>query len=61
MRGFVSIFDIRPQAANYEPNDDLYKELEGKVTELYLVGDAKGVRVQFIGNLHVPYRLALKN
>jgi 2,4-dienoyl-CoA reductase (NADPH2) len=46
--------------ANYEPNDSLYSELEGKVKELYLVGDAKGVQVQFIGNIHGPYRLALK-
>jgi 2,4-dienoyl-CoA reductase (NADPH2) len=46
--------------ANYEPNDDLYKQLTGKVGELYLVGDAKGVQVQFIGNIHGPYRLALK-
>ena len=46
--------------ANYEPDDDLYKQLTGKVGELYLVGDAKGVQVQFIGNIHGPYRLALK-
>jgi 2,4-dienoyl-CoA reductase (NADPH2) len=46
--------------ANYEPNGELYKELDGKVPELYLVGDAKGVQVQFIGNIHGPYRLALR-
>jgi 2,4-dienoyl-CoA reductase (NADPH2) len=46
--------------ANYEPDDALYKQLTGKVGELYLVGDAKGVQVQFIGNIHGPYRLALK-
>jgi 2,4-dienoyl-CoA reductase (NADPH2) len=46
--------------ANYDPNDDLYKELEGKVAELQLVGDAKGVQVQFIGNIHGSYRMALK-
>ena len=46
--------------ANYEPNDALYRELEGKVPELYLVGDAKGVQLQFIGNIHGPYRLALR-
>jgi 2,4-dienoyl-CoA reductase (NADPH2) len=45
--------------SNYEPNDDLYKELQGKVPELYLVGDAKSVQVQFIGNIHGSYRLAL--
>jgi 2,4-dienoyl-CoA reductase-like NADH-dependent reductase (Old Yellow Enzyme family)/thioredoxin reductase len=46
--------------SNYEPNDDLYKQLTGKVGELYIVGDARGVQVQFIGSVHGPYRLALK-
>lgn len=26
------------------PNDDLYKELEGKVSELYVIGDARQPR-----------------
>ena len=45
--------------ANYESNDKLYRELEGKVPELYLVGDAKSVQAQFIGNIHGPFKLAL--
>jgi 2,4-dienoyl-CoA reductase (NADPH2) len=45
--------------ANYESDDRLYKELEGKVPELYLTGDARAVQVQFIGNIHGAYRLAL--
>lgn len=46
--------------ANYTPNDGLYHELKGKITELYIIGDAKGVQVQFIGNIHGAYRTALK-
>ena len=46
--------------ANYDPDDHLYKELDGKVSELYLIGDAKGVQVQFIANIHGAYRLALR-
>jgi hypothetical protein len=45
--------------ANYESDDTLYRELEDKVPELYLTGDARAVQVQFIGNIHGPYRLAL--
>ena len=45
--------------ANYESDDRLYRELEGKVPELYLTGDARAVQVQFIGNIHGAYRLAL--
>lgn len=45
--------------ANYVPDDRLYRELEGKVPELYLTGDAKAVQVQYIANIHGPYRLAL--
>ena len=45
--------------SNYVSNDALYKELLGKVPELYLVGDAKSVQVQYIANIHGPYRLAL--
>ena len=45
--------------SNYESNDGLYRELEGKVPELYLIGDARAVQVQFIGNIHSAYRLAL--
>ncbi len=67
-KGLVLIYDGKEMlleadtiiTANYEPNNDLYKELDGKVNELYLVGDARGVQVQFIGNIHGPYRQALK-
>jgi len=45
--------------ANFESDDTLYRELEGKVPELYLTGDARAVQVQFIGNIHGSYRLAL--
>ena len=45
--------------AHYESNDSLYGELQGKVAELYLVGDAKAVQVQYIANIHGPYRLGL--
>ena len=45
--------------ANYERNDSLFRELEGKVPELYLIGDAKSIQVQYIANVHGPYRLAL--
>ncbi len=45
--------------SNYEPNDILFRELEGKIPDLHLIGDAKSVQVQFIGNIHGPYRLAL--
>jgi 2,4-dienoyl-CoA reductase (NADPH2) len=45
--------------AHYESNDTLYRELQGKVPELYLVGDAKAVQVQYIANIHGPYRLGL--
>jgi 2,4-dienoyl-CoA reductase (NADPH2) len=45
--------------ANYESDDRLYRELEGNVPELYLTGDARAVQVQFIGNTHGAYRLAL--
>jgi hypothetical protein len=45
--------------ANYESNADLFRELEGKVDRLYLVGDAKSVQVQYIADIHGPYRLAL--
>ncbi len=44
--------------SNYEPDDKLYRELEGKVPELHLTGDAKAVQVQFIGNILGAYRLA---
>ena len=45
--------------ANYEPNDELYRELEGKIPELHLVGDAKAVQLQYIANVIGPYKLAL--
>jgi 2,4-dienoyl-CoA reductase (NADPH2) len=45
--------------ANYDSNALLYKELQGKVPELHLVGDAKAVQVQYIANIHGPFRLAL--
>jgi 2,4-dienoyl-CoA reductase (NADPH2) len=45
--------------ANYEPNRDLHDQLIGKVPGLHLVGDAKAVQVQYIANVHGPFRLAL--
>ena len=45
--------------SNYEPDDRLYHELTDKVSELYLIGDARAVQVQFISNIHSAYRLAL--
>ena len=45
--------------ADYESDDRLFKELQGKVPELHLVGDAKAVQLNFIANIHGPYRLAL--
>jgi 2,4-dienoyl-CoA reductase (NADPH2) len=45
--------------ANYESEDSLYRELEGKVPELHLTGDARAIQVQYIANIHAPYRLAL--
>ncbi len=45
--------------ANYESNADLFRELAGKVQGLYLVGNAKSVQVQYIADIHGPYRLAL--
>jgi 2,4-dienoyl-CoA reductase (NADPH2) len=45
--------------SNYESNAPLYKDLEGAVPELYLVGDARSVQVQYIASIHGPYRLAL--
>jgi len=45
--------------SNYKSNDTLYKELEGEVPELHLVGDAKAVQTQYIANMHGAYRLAL--
>jgi hypothetical protein len=46
--------------ANHEPVSNLYQALQGKVDELYLAGDARSVQVQFLTNIHGPYRLALK-
>jgi len=46
--------------SNYAPNDDLYKKLQGKVPELYLVGDARSVQIQYIANIHGPFRTAIK-
>ncbi|MFC1958711.1 FAD-dependent oxidoreductase [Chloroflexota bacterium] len=45
--------------ANYESSDELYKELEGKVSELHLIGDAKAVQIQLIAPIHEGYRAAL--
>jgi len=45
--------------SNYESDDRLYRQLEGKVAELHVAGDAKSVQVQYIANIHGPYRLAL--
>ncbi|MFC2057241.1 FAD-dependent oxidoreductase, partial [Chloroflexota bacterium] len=46
--------------ANYESNNKLYKELEGKVSELHLIGDAKAVRLELIAAIQEAYRLALR-
>ncbi|MFC1958498.1 FAD-dependent oxidoreductase [Chloroflexota bacterium] len=45
--------------ANYESNNKLYKELEGKVPELHLIGDAKAVRIELIATIQEAYRSAL--
>ena len=45
--------------ANYDSDDRLYKALQGKVEELHLAGDAHNIQVQYIANVHGPYRLAL--
>ncbi len=45
--------------ANYESNNEIYKELEGKVSELHLIGDAKAVRLELIAAMQEAYRLAL--
>jgi len=44
----------------YKKNADLYQALEGKVTELYLIGDAKSdERGYIVGAIHDGARLAL--
>ncbi|MFC2057163.1 FAD-dependent oxidoreductase [Chloroflexota bacterium] len=45
--------------AHYESNNKLYKELEGKVTDLHLIGDAKAVRLELVAAIQEAYRLAL--
>ncbi len=45
--------------AHYESNNELYKELEGKVTDLHLIGDAKAVRLELIAAIQEAYRVAL--
>lgn len=67
-KGLVIIVDGEEQlieadtiiTSNYRSEDSLYKALEGRVPELHLVGDARAIQVQFIGNIHGPYRLSLK-
>ena len=46
--------------SDYESNDELYKALEGEVPELHLVGDAKAIQIDYIANVHGPYRTALR-
>jgi 2,4-dienoyl-CoA reductase (NADPH2) len=46
--------------SDYESSDDLYTALQGKVPELYLVGDAKAIQIDYIANVHAPYRVALR-
>lgn len=45
--------------ADYESDDKLYRDMQGKVPELHLVDDARAVQLNFIANIHDPYRLAL--
>ena len=45
--------------AHYESNTELYKELEGKVSDLHLIGDAKAVRLELVAAIQEAYRLAL--
>ncbi|MFC2057149.1 hypothetical protein ACFLTO_06260, partial [Chloroflexota bacterium] len=45
--------------AQYESNNDLYKELEGKVSDLQLIGDAKAVRLEIIATMQEAHRFAL--
>jgi hypothetical protein len=46
--------------SDYNSDDALFKALEGKVPELYLVGDAKAIQIDYIYNVHGPYRTALR-
>jgi NADPH-dependent 2,4-dienoyl-CoA reductase/sulfur reductase-like enzyme len=46
--------------ARYVSERGLYDELLGKVPELHLTGDAKAIQVQYVANVHGPYRLALE-
>ncbi|MBI2850107.1 MAG: FAD-dependent oxidoreductase [Chloroflexi bacterium] len=46
--------------SDYESVDELYKVLEGKVPELHLVGDARNIQIDYIANVHGPYRTALR-
>ncbi|GEM_PF-2818953 len=46
--------------SDYESNNKLYKALEGKVPELHLIGDAKSIQIDYIANVHGPYRTALR-
>ncbi len=43
----------------YESNNELYKELEGKVSELHLIGDARAIRLELVAAIHEAYRIAL--
>ncbi|MFC2057030.1 FAD-dependent oxidoreductase [Chloroflexota bacterium] len=45
--------------AQYESNNDLHKKLEGKVTDLHLIGDAKAVRLEVIATMQEAHRFAL--
>jgi hypothetical protein len=46
--------------SDYNSNDALFKSLEGKVPELHMVGDAKAIQIDYIANVHGPYRMALR-
>lgn len=46
--------------SDYESVTELHKALEGKVTELHLIGDARAIQIDYIANIHGPYRTALR-
>ena len=50
--------DTIVSAVGYQPNQSLHKELEGKVSELYLIGDCKEPRSIFEA-IHEGFQIAL--
>ncbi|HLB28267.1 MAG TPA: FAD-dependent oxidoreductase [Dehalococcoidales bacterium] len=67
-KGLIMISDGQEQfveadtiiTSDYESNTELYKALEGKVPDLHLVGDARAIQIDYIANVHGPYRTALR-